>query len=129
MEDLPYIFDLGSLNILSNNGGNVTGILDWSGSQYLPRLRICMVLRSFGGYVKTDGWVNRKEKDELEKLFWNALHRRYRVRGEKLEFAITIAKGIRLLRGDVGPYGVNVMLKKYPRGLMYLKALLQSRIV
>jgi hypothetical protein len=37
-----------------------------------------MVLRGLGDILMTtDGWVNRKKKDELEKVFWNALHRRY----------------------------------------------------
>jgi hypothetical protein len=39
LADLPIVFvhdDLGSLNILTDDNGNVTGILDWSGSQYLP---------------------------------------------------------------------------------------------
>jgi hypothetical protein len=131
LADLPFVLvhdDLGSLNILTDNNGNVTGILDWSGSQYLPLGWNFYGIEEFWGYMRTDGWVNRKEKEELEKVFWDAFWEKAPFslceRRESVEFAITIAKGIGLLWRNVGPGGVDSMLKEYPEGLMYLKALL-----
>ena len=131
LSDLPCVLvhdDLGSLNILTDNNGNVTGILDWSGSQYLPLGWNLYGVEEFWGYMRKDGWVNRKEKEELEKVFWDAFWEKAPFslceRRESVEFAITIAKGIGLLWRNVGPDGVDSMLKEYPEGLMYLKALL-----
>jgi hypothetical protein len=78
--------------------------------------------------MRTDGWVNRKEREELEKVFWDAIWEKapfsLSSRRESVEFAITISKGIGLLWPNVGPGGVDSMLKKYPEGLTYLRALL-----
>lgn len=131
LADLPIVLvhgDLGSLNILTDDNGNVTGILDWNGSQYLPLGWNLYGVQEFWGYMRLDGWVNREEKEELENGFWNAFWGMAPMslceKRERVEFAITIAKGIGLLWRNVGPDSVDSMLKDYPEGLMYLKALL-----
>jgi len=131
LAELPVVLvhdDLGSLNILADNDGNVTGILDWNGSQYLPLGWNLYGVDEFFGYMRVDGWVDRKEKEELEKVFWDAFWEKAPLplceKREKVQFAITIAKGIGLLWRNVGPDGVDQMLKTYPGGLMYIKALL-----
>jgi hypothetical protein len=131
LADLPFVLvhdDLGSLNILTDNNGNVTGILDWNGSQYLPLGWNLYGVQEFWGYMRVDGWVDRKEREELEKVFWDAFWGMAPLslceKRERVEFAITIAKGIGLLWRNVGPDGVESMLQDYPEGLMYLRALL-----
>ena len=82
----------------------------------------------FLGYMRVDGWVDRKEKVELESLFWQVfwenMPKEMRSRRHSLEFAIKVAKGIGLLWRNVGPIGPADMLEKYPEGMMYLTALL-----
>ena len=131
LAELPIVLvhdDLGSLNILSDDDGNVTGILDWSGSQYLPFGWNLYGVEEFLGFMRIDGWVNRKERDELEEAFWKAFWEKtpliMTLRRESLESAIYVARGIGLLWRNVGPHGVADMLENYPQGLTYLKALL-----
>ena len=106
----------------------MTGILDWNGSQYLPLGWNLYGVDEFLGYMREDGWVDRKEKEELKKVFWDAFWEKAPLsmceRRESVQFAITIAKGIGLLWRNVGDCGVDHMLKTYPGGLMYIKALL-----
>jgi hypothetical protein len=124
LAELPIVLvheDLGSLNILTDDDGNVTAILDWNGSQHLPFGWNLYGVDVFFGYMRVDGWVNRKEKDELETTFWTCLWenapKEISSRKETLQFAIKIAKDVGLLWRNVGPIEPEGML-------MYLTALL-----
>ena len=68
--------------------------------------------------MRTEGWVSRKERAELEKVFgdafWKDVPSTLRQRRESAEFAMTIAKGIGLLWNNVGPDGVGSIMKEYP---------------
>jgi hypothetical protein len=129
LADLPVVLvhaDLGQLNVLTNNEGHITGVLDWNGSQYLPFGWNLYGLEEFLGYASfQDGWVNREERPELEKVFWDnfwenappgMLERR-----QKIDTAVKISKGIGVLWNNVGDDGVASFLESYPDFMILIK--------
>jgi aminoglycoside/choline kinase family phosphotransferase len=131
LNDLPVVLvhdDFGSLNILSDDDGNVTAVVDWSDARYLPFGWNLYGIAEFYGYMRVDGWVDRPERKELEGVFWAAFWEKapdwMKAKKDSIQGAISIAKGIGLLWRNVGPNGPEGMMKSYPEGLMFLDALL-----
>jgi hypothetical protein len=114
MADLPIVLvhgDLATTNILSDDDGNITGIVDWDSSLFLPFGWNLFCLDSFLGKFQDldDGrctFIDDEARPELEMGFWQTfwekapadLQRKRRV----LEVAMKISRGIGLLRRYVG---------------------------
>lgn len=129
LDDLPVVLvhgDLGQLNILTSDEGHITGILDWNGSQYLPFGWNLYGLEEFLGFASLqDGWVNRKERGELEEVFWETFWESAPAeilqKQQRIEAAVKISKGIGVLWNNVGDEGVERFLENYSNFMIIIK--------
>ena len=83
-------------------------------------------LEEFLGFASfQDGWVNREERPELEKAFWETFWEKVplkvRERREKIQSAVKISKGIGVLWNNVGDDGVAHFLEQYPYLMILIK--------
>ena len=129
LNDLPVVLvhgNLGQLNILTSDEGHITGILDWNGSQYLPFGWNLYGLEEFLGFASLqDGWVNRKERVELEEVFWKKFWEKAPLemleKQQQIETAVKISKGIGVLWNNVGDEGVERFLENYSDFMILIK--------
>ncbi|KAJ8130339.1 hypothetical protein O1611_g3290 [Lasiodiplodia mahajangana] len=79
--DLPSFFshpDLNPMNILADNAGNITGIVDWELSRVLPFGISSWAIHFLAGQFltlenKEIGFVERPFYERIERAFWEAL--------------------------------------------------------
>jgi hypothetical protein len=111
---------------LTNDEGHITGILDWNGSKYLPFGWNLYGLEEFLGFASfQDGWVDREERVELEKVFWDKFWEKASLemlgKRQRIEAAVKISKGIGVLWNNVGDEGVDRFLENYSHFMILIK--------
>jgi hypothetical protein len=126
--------DLGTTNILTDNEGHITAILDWEGSQFLPfGWNFYGVQLFLGDMSFRDGefsYVDNKARAELEIVFWDTIWEnvplRMKQRRQVVGDAMHISRGIGVLWQYVGPtQGVAAFLERYSHFLPIIRATLQ----
>jgi hypothetical protein len=114
LTDLPIVLvhgDFATTNILSDDDGHITGIVDWESSEFLPfGWNFYGVDLFLGEITYRDGefsFTDYKTRDELEMTFWHIFWERapsdMKRKRQILEDAIKISRGIGLLWHYVGP--------------------------
>lgn len=113
LADLPIVFvhgDLATTNILSDDDGHITGIVDWDSSDFLPFGWNLFSLDYFLGEIDFDGgkfiYTEYEERPELEmgfwQTFWEKVPEDMKRKRANLESAMKVSRGIGLLRRSAG---------------------------
>jgi hypothetical protein len=113
MADLPIVLvhgDFATTNILSDDDGHITGIVDWESSEFLPfGWNFYGVDLFLGELTYHDGEFNftdYKSRDELEMIFWDSFWEKappdMKRKRQILEDEIKVSRGIGLLWHYVG---------------------------
>jgi hypothetical protein len=137
LQDLPIVLthgDLGPTNILTNPKGNITAVVDWDNSLFLPFGWDFYGVELFFGdlSVKEDGtfaFVNKKARAELEESFWTTFWdnapREIISNKPKFQKALRISRGVGVLWQYIEPdQGVASFLKNFGHYLPIVKTLL-----
>jgi hypothetical protein len=113
LADLPIVLvygDFATTNILFNNDGHITGIVDWESSEFLPLgwnfYGIDLFLGELTYHDDELNFTDYKARAELEKDFWHTFWEKappdMKQKRRILEDAIKVSRGIGLLWHYVG---------------------------
>jgi Phosphotransferase enzyme family len=134
LADLPVVFvhgDFATTNILSDDEGHITGIVDWESSEFLPfGWNFYGVDLFLGEITYHDGefsFADYKARAELEMVFWHTFWEKappdMKRRRQILEESIKISRGIGLLWHYVG-HNVSSFLDGSVHFMPVIKAVL-----
>lgn len=73
MFTLPFVIthgDLNETNILVDNDGRITGVIDWAECKILPFGMSLWALENVLGYMDTTGWHYHENAKKLREEFW-----------------------------------------------------------
>ena len=136
LADLPVVLvhgDLGTTNILTDNDGHITGILDWDGSQFLPFgwnfYGVEMFLGDMSFKNGEFSYVDNKARAELEIVFWDTFWEKapleMKQNRQNIQDAIKISRGIGVLWQYVGPeQGVGSFLEGFSHFMPIIETVL-----